>query len=79
MGRRLAAIVIAEVVGYARLLGEDEAATLAATNNLYVLSPPLHYRPPDAEHRWQTLYADRPTWGVICTTRRPDAVGRAAE
>ncbi len=30
MERRLAAILAADVVGYSRLMGEDEAATLAA-------------------------------------------------
>ncbi len=30
MQRRLAAILAADVVGYSRLMGEDEAATLAA-------------------------------------------------
>ena len=30
MSRRLAAIVVADVVGYSRLLAEDEAGTLAA-------------------------------------------------
>ena len=30
MQRRLAAILSADVVGYARLMGEDEAGTLAA-------------------------------------------------
>ncbi len=30
--RRLAAILIADVVGYSRLMGNDEAGTLAALN-----------------------------------------------
>ena len=30
--RRLAAIVIADVVGYSRMMGVDEPATLAAVN-----------------------------------------------
>ena len=30
MERRLAAILAADVVGYSRLMGEDEAGTLAA-------------------------------------------------
>ncbi len=32
MERRLAAILVADVVGYSRLMGEDEAGTLAALN-----------------------------------------------
>lgn len=32
--RRLAAILAADVVGYSRLMGEDESATLAALRNL---------------------------------------------
>ena len=32
MERRLAAILAADVVGYSRLMGADEAATLAALN-----------------------------------------------
>jgi adenylate cyclase len=31
--RRLAAIVVADVVGYSRLMGTDEAGTLARMNN----------------------------------------------
>lgn len=31
MGRRLSAIMLADIVGYSRLLGENEAGTLDAT------------------------------------------------
>lgn len=34
MERRLAAILAADVVGYSRLMGSDEARTLAALNAL---------------------------------------------
>src|SRR5215470_15725801 len=33
--RRLAAILVADVVGYSRMIGEDEAATLAALKRLW--------------------------------------------
>lgn len=43
MARRLAAILVADVVGYSRLMGEDEAGTLAAlrTQEGEVLEPSL--------------------------------------
>ena len=36
MTRKLAAIVAADVVGYSRLMGVDEAGTLAALNAMSV-------------------------------------------
>ncbi len=43
MERRLAAILVADVVGYSRLMGEDEAGTLAAlkTHRKEVIDPKI--------------------------------------
>ena len=51
MERRLAAILVADVVGYSRLMGEDEAGTLAAlkTHRKEVIDPKI------AEHRGRVV------------------------
>jgi adenylate cyclase len=38
--RRLAAILAADIVGYARLIDQDEAGTLAAIRNLVIAHVP---------------------------------------
>ncbi|MEE9589934.1 MAG: adenylate/guanylate cyclase domain-containing protein [Hyphomicrobiaceae bacterium] len=45
--RRLAAILAADIVGYSRLMGADEAGTLAALRGVWT----EHFNPPVAAHR----------------------------
>ena len=44
--RRLAAILAADIVGYSRLMGADEAGTLAALRNVWT----DHFNPAVAAH-----------------------------
>ncbi len=52
MERRLAAILVADVVGYTRLMGADEAGTLERLTNFRFGSKPEVQREPRNVRSW---------------------------
>ena len=65
--RRLAAILVAEVVGYSKLMGSDEAETLAQLEALRteIIEPQIAKHAGDCSRQWATISPRRFRRGAV--------------